>query len=356
MASSPIASDVGDARRLIAEDALPPLDYHQFDFKKTTNVAPSCKLIEAKDVDFTLVTQLSPARLWLMKHHCSRWGEHPISLAVGTKTSKKTIVKALEALGCDTGRIIVSTVSDFDSDEEYPVNRLRNVALAAIRTSHAVFIDADFILSNNAYSKLIDHKEILVDRKTALVIPAFELRPLCAHSSSDVDCKSIHEGILPKNKKDVLDFFTAPALEPTIAQFDSKNNVVGHGSTRYMDWINQAPGDLLPIECITSPRYEPYVVIRYCKDLPPFQEAFTGYGQNKLTWFQHVTRTGYRLFQVGDTFVVHFPHEKSTSFKTWARERNETGDKTSVKVNRIAASFRRWMEDSVPDQRALSQC
>jgi hypothetical protein len=291
-----------------------------------------------------------------MKHQCKRWGDHPISIAVGTQTSTKVITKALELLGCNTKYIKVTTVGDIESEEDYPVNRLRNVALAGVQTSHAVLMDADFVLSANAYDHLMNQKETLAaDYKTALVIPVFELRSLC--DATDPDCKTIHEGMLPNTKADLLELYTAPALDATIAQFDVKGNAVGHGSTRYLKWINQDADTLLPIECITSPRYEPYLAFRYCQDLPPFQEAFTGYGQNKLTWFQQVRRNGYRLLQLGDVFATHFPHAKSSAFRVWTQERKQHQMvKSKVKVNRIAESFGRWLEDTVPNQSVIPQC
>ena len=54
--------------------------------------------------------------------------------------------------------------------------------------------------------------------------------------------------------------------------FDPSNEG-GHGSTMYRMWQNQETGTLIDLPCITSNRYEPYLALRYCSELPPFQEG-----------------------------------------------------------------------------------
>jgi hypothetical protein len=329
---------------------LHTLDYNSFDFKATTELAPTCDSLPDDKIDFTLVTQLSPNRLGIMHQHCKRWGDHPISVAVGTHSSQKAILKVLKGLGCNPEHLSVTIVSDFESDESYPVNRLRNAALAAVKTSHFVYVDADFVPSPHLYDELRKHRDSLLHHKTALVVPAFELSPLC----DTVECKELHEYMIPDTKQELVDLFTSPADSPVVIPFDSKGNPSGHGSTRYMDWITQDEEELLPIECMTSPRYEPYVVMRYCKDLPPFQEQFAGYGQNKITWMQQVRRSGYKFYQVGQGFLLHFPHKQSAAKKVFAQEKEE--DVESVYVYQLAASFHRWMEEHVPNQSVIPQC
>jgi len=225
--------------------------------------------IANEDIDFTLVTQLSPIRLGIMKEQCKRWGHHPISLALASKiASKQAISRALLAMGCM--RTTVTIVREFD---DYPLNRLQNEALAAIETSHAVYVDADFLVSSSLYAELYEQKSQLHDPKVALVIPAFELRPLC--DPGIPSCQELHKLTVPNTKMELLElYYVTNGPEATIAQFDSKKNLAGHASTRFIDWTTQESGALLPIECITSPRCEPYLAVRYCRDMPPFQEAF----------------------------------------------------------------------------------
>ena len=153
--------------------------------------------------------------------------------------------------------------------------------------------------------------ELHKDHKIALVIPAFQLSAQC--ESFDEACRDLHSSMLPDTKAELVSMYREQSLEPVISQFDSATNFHGHGSTRYADWCTQKEDELLPIDCLTSKdRYEPYLVLRYCQELPPFQEAFTGYGQNKITWVQQVLRSGWKLHQVGGSFLVHVPHPKSS--------------------------------------------
>ena len=343
------------------EVAMDVLDYQQFDFQTKSTHAPSCDAaLQEGDVDFTLVTHISLSRIMVMKHHCDRW-KHRMSIAVATHRSTMAVTDALEVLGCNMDLITISRVLYdplIDVDEDYPVNKLRNVAMSAVKTSHAVVVDADFVLSEDAYDVFTEQRTVLAENhKTALLIPAFELRSFCP------DCTEIHEQLLPRTKKRLLRYYDGEVaadgtllVEPTASQFDARGNVDGHGSTRYDDWVSQDAHGVLPIECINSDRYEPYLVVRNCADLPPFQEAFTGYGQNKLTWFQQLRRTGYNLQQLGGTFVIHSPHAKSSFFKKWEKERKKVQEKSEMVVNKIAASFRAWMEDHVADETVLPQC
>lgn len=330
--------------------------YQKYNFEVDTPTAPVCYPLRAKDVDFTLVTQLSDDRLAMMRPHCKRWGKHTISLAIGTNESRDTVEQALSKSGCDTALITLSIVRDFDSDQKYPVNKLRNVAMSQVRTSHAVIIDADFVLSPNLYETLhLHNKTLAADSTNALVIPSFELRKACRRRNRR--CITMYSAMVPRNKDGLLELYD-PMTEDSagygIAQFDIRGNYHGHASTRYADWASQPAEQLLPIECVTSDRYEPYLVVRHCRDLPPFQEAFVGYGQNKLTWMQQVRRRGYKLFQVGEVFAVHLPHSKSPAFKQWHMVGK--ANRSSLAVTTIADAFGLWMNETVPDFSQVPYC
>jgi len=302
--------------------------------------------IANEDIDFTLVTQLSPIRLGIMKEQCKRWGHHPISLALASKiASKQAISRALLAMGCM--RTTVTIVREFD---DYPLNRLQNEALAAIETSHAVYVDADFLVSSSLYAELYEQKSQLHDPKVALVIPAFELRPLC--DPGIPSCQELHKLTVPNTKMELLElYYVTNGPEATIAQFDSKKNLAGHASTRFIDWTTQESGALLPIECITSPRCELCAIAEICLlSKKPF-----GLRKKKLTWMQQVHRSGYRLFQLADSFLVHLLHAKSPSFKTWDKTKKTLG-RESLHVEHVAKVFEEWMEATIPDQKAMSLC
>jgi hypothetical protein len=86
--------------------------------------------------------------------------------------------------------------------------------------------------------------------------------------------------------------------------------------------------------------YEPYVVVRYCRDTPPFQEAFADYGNNKIQWIHHILHLGYKLFRVGGGFCVHVPHEHSPAYLKWRKDRSQS--------QKIANAFRKWLKKKIP--------
>jgi Glycosyl-transferase for dystroglycan len=337
-------------------------------FQQYTLTAPQCKADMAiHDVDFTVATQLSLNRLWMLEHHCARW-THAISLAVyignDTTTTVESIADELLHMGCgassDLRALHIQTLAGY-SEEEYPVNVLRNMALAAVTTSHVVYVDIDFWESIDLYDTLHQHQSVLASNpKLALVVPAFQLSRQCREWR---DCRETNIPKMPHVKEELVDLM----VEHQANAFDPSNRG-GHGSTRYKDWLIQEPEDLIPIECVKSNRYEPYLVFRKCYDLPPFQEAFTGYGKNKMTWMMQLRRTGYQFMQLGSAFVVHYPHLDSTARMHWnggqdgaqlRKPRDPSVDLSTFKRGQIDATFvafREWLWKEIPDQAIAPMC
>jgi hypothetical protein len=249
------------------------------------------------------------------------------------KTHEGSIRDKLQDMGCNLAMINVSVLASASrkQDEKYPVNRLRNLALSKVTTSHTITMDADFLVSPGLYETLRLHRNVLViDHKLALVIPALEIPRRCEPPSSP-GCRNYHMQMAAVNKKH--------ASKLKLKPFQVSTNPQGHSSTRYKSWFSQAAKQLVPIKCVHSGRYEPYLVVRHCRDTPPFQEAFTGYGQNKISWIKHILVLGYKMFRIGDGFCVHVPHGASTAKKLWRSER-----KQRKKMMATTAAFDKWMQ------------
>lgn len=330
------------------------------------------------EIDFTLVTQLSDDRLWMMEHHCQRY-PHKTSIAVYTNnTYDETIQRLVDDYHCDLSKLDVSVVDaqTVGSFSDYPVNYLRNQALSKVKTSHIVYIDVDFWTSNNLYETLTLPSvtaALWEDPKLALVIPAFMLFRQC---TDYVDCRENNIPRMPHTKTQLVDL-----IQQKRGHIFDPTNRGGHGSTRYGEWLRQEQGELVDIDCLISKRYEPFVVVRYCQDLPPFQPAFSGYGKNKMTWMMHVLRKGYQLKQVGETFLVHYPHLDSASRTTWnqapdvlvvkdKRHKNirqvrrpkasdgdlPFGDFKRGQIDQLYVDFRHWLNETVPDETKVQLC
>jgi hypothetical protein len=257
-------------------------------------------------------------------------------------------------MGCNQ-KITVSFV-DVSSLKDYPVNRLRNLALSHVKTTHSITMDGDLLVSPNLHEALLAHRAVLAsDIKAALVIPAFEVRNVCEPKSNTDStlCRKLHVSMVPNTKKQLLQSYAPPVKNNTWA---SKVNYMqfldiawehAHSTTCPSSWPNQSASELFPVTCVTSDWYEPYLAIRYCRDTPPFQEAFAGFGENKVTWMKQVRRTGFRLFRIGDGFTIHVPHLKSPAFF------NHKKHKMNVTIKQ---AFHRWMKANVKDEHRMPLC
>ena len=339
-------------------------------FQRYSVDAPECSPLNADNVSFTLVTQTSVSRLWLMKYHCQRWGPtNPISIAILTNQSASVVKKQLIQLGCHPAMLAVQTLPPIDEgDSNYPINALRGMALSAVRTTHVMYIDIDLWLSANLHRVL--HKRsvretMAMDRRLALVVPAFELESLCP--SPVVDCTNKNIPFMPKTKKELIDL-----LDDDKAHIVNYRNVGGQSSTLYVEWREQGDGVLLDIPCIKSKLYEPFLAFRFCRALPPFQVQFSGYGCDKIAWIRHLRREGYWFTQLGGAFLMHFPHRPSKSKKEWmelspalkpykgtpllsALRLNATVSKRAY-VETLFYQFLTWLESEVADSERVSIC
>ena len=289
-------------------------------FETHATEAPVCTKIPTEEVSYTLVSQCSDNRLWMMEHHCERWSG-PISLAVYTNQTQQFVEQQLQIMRCSVSTMTLQ-IHPVDSLVDYPINALRNMAFRGVRTSHGVYVDVDFWPSRQLEGTLNLHRSNLAeDNQLALVIPAFMLVRQCQEWR---ECPEVNIPAMPSTQQDVFDGMMSRRIFP----FDPTNRG-GHGSTRYQDWLTQSEDKLLDIDCFQSRRYEPYLVVRYCQDLPPFQEGFTGYGKNKVSWVMQLRRAGWKFGQIGQGFVVHYPHLDSPARQAW------NGDISAAESNHL---------------------
>ena len=134
--------------------------------------------LDSSPYDVTLVSQTSAERLWMIEMICERW-PGPIAVAVHTPDEeaqsayRKTLAQVQQGGRC--GR---ATFRNWDQGTEtsYPVNGLRNLAMAAVSTSHFMVIDIDFWPSFQLYSAILSagRRAALEKPKHAIVVPAFK--------------------------------------------------------------------------------------------------------------------------------------------------------------------------------------
>lgn len=87
------------------------------------------------------------------------------------------INKKIAALNISLAESTVVLVAGFEADHVYPINGLRNLAMAAVKTRFAFLVDADFQPSPNLeahFASFIRNKKQDQNKKFAYVVPAFE--------------------------------------------------------------------------------------------------------------------------------------------------------------------------------------
>ncbi|KAL3910978.1 MAG: hypothetical protein SGILL_007469, partial [Bacillariaceae sp.] len=382
-------------------------------------------------------------RLWMMEHHCKRY-PHPMAIAVYSNNTREDVLQELRGMGCSVD--VVNAVNnnhdsasrqqlpqqqhvpdelrdddenvEVDDDQQqrrrrrrlseiqqqqqqqqpllqvavldahthgawndYPVNALRNLALSLVQTTYIMYIDADFWTSEHLYEVLTSENvktALIQDPQLAIVVPAFGLFRQCKEWR---ECPENNIPEMPFSLKDVFEMF-----ENRQGHIFDPTNRGGHGSTDYKGWFTQKSSSLLPISCLQSNRYEPFVMIRYCQDMPPFQASFSGYGKNKVTWMMQTIASGYTLSQVGGAFLVHYPHLDSNSRQHWnqapkqlqvgggkdkqskegefnvRRPKKSDGDLQFAEykrgqVDKLYIEFRDWLASTIPaEKRRLGLC
>lgn len=308
--------------------------------------------LSSTDIKTTLVIQSSLERVWILEETCRRW-KSPIVVAIhaphGTVDEHPSIVSAKEK--CPNLTVLLLRASKDATTWAYPVNRLRNMALDAVQTSHILVADVDFVPSvhlDETIRTTIEEQEPLVDAShlEAMIVPAFERVPP-EPCSMEHDCSiylKSNASFIPQT----LEELRACTVKKECSVFQRSNNWEGHYSTRSESWLKEdwyeaevnsttsnttervVAKRIRTIKCFDSLRYEPYVVLRWCpisanttdkESLVPvapyYDERFYGYGKNKIQLISHLRFKGYHFSVLPKGFITHNPHIESAAKATW---------------------------------------
>ena len=321
--------------------------------------------LSINDISTTLVTQCSLNRIDLLVETCNRW-EGPIVLVLYLANENEEMAWAGKAslwgAMCPQMRIIPHLAERIERDAGgYPVNKLRNIGLDAVQTSHVFVMDADFVPSVDLHATIGDAIRARDERKqsegdapknqeerNALIVPAFERK-------SPDPCDSIER--CRKYIKEDSNFIpmSIAGLRECVEDkncivFQSDMNWEGHHSTHSERWIKgdwydddndydsrngegnkvDLGRNIKSISCFDSVRYEPWVVLRWCPSMSPgesagairpvapyFDERFHGYGKNKIEMIAQLRFMGFTFSILPLSFIVHQPHPESKAKKVW---------------------------------------
>ncbi|XP_012645495.2 xylosyl- and glucuronyltransferase LARGE2 isoform X1 [Microcebus murinus] len=240
--------------------------------------------------DVTLVTQLSMDRLQMLEALCRHW-PGPMSLALYlTDAEAQQFLRFVEASPVLSARQDVAYHVVYREGPLYPINQLRNVALAQALTPYVFLSDVDFLPAYSLYDSLrasIEQLGLGSRRKAALVVPAFE---------------TLHYRFsFPTSKAELLALLDAGALHT----FRYHEWPRGHAPTDYTRWREAEA----PYRVQWAADYEPYVVVP--RDCPRYDPRFVGFGWNKVAHIVELDAQEYELLVLPEAFTIHLPHAPS---------------------------------------------
>jgi hypothetical protein len=285
-----------------------------------TNRTACPRNLNPLEIQTTLVVQTSMSRAWVLDETCKRWTDPIVAVIVLTEADSRTALSAYLdewESKCPHLRVITHEVEGKEENPDmYPVNRLRNLGLDQVETSHVLVVDVDFVPSKGLPDEIrealglrgkIREKDPSAtdpqDRE-AIVVPAFQ-RETEKPCLTEDDCQQYlrHDSaFIPHDFASLRDC----VMEKQCTVFQLHDNWEGHHSTRSERWLSsdfyerepvagteEGLKDVKRISCFDSLRYEPYVVLRWCPDgeqqedanvsTPFYDERFHGYGKNKVS-------------------------------------------------------------------------
>ena len=272
---------------------------------------------------------------------------------------------------CREEQMTIATLSSnhefSESSVNYPLHRLRNLAIQGVQTTHVVPLDIRMWPSVELYETLNTPsvvRELSKNPHLAIVLPSFEV---------DMKKCSSHKKCI-KHIPPTFESLVMKLSDKSVDVMDPLDNS-RQGSTLYRSWVKQSNGELVDIDCVSSNYYEPFLAVRYCESLPPFQEVFRVEADDTdeglevgtkddltSTWTLHLLRIGYSLKQIGGAFLVNIPREKKANTgpdtsgdAVGSKSRVSHLRKTNHQVHR-RADFVQWLGRTIPDRRVVQKC
>lgn len=276
-------------------------------------------------INFTLTTQTTPERLWMLKWICQRW-RGPIVVSVYAKDFGKITKEPACGERVEYAVLAAQSIWAFKKHNNFPVNKLRNLAISRVKTSHFLMSDVDLWPDSHLLERLetlsLSSPELFRDTKNAFVVPAFSREVKTACTSSTASSDSMNSRRMAECDKEAGRMPTTygrlrECIRAKECHIFDRYNHDGHGTTDYGAWLKQELGALRPIRCFLSNRYEPYVVLAASSHRPQFEEKFTGYGKNKIQNLVHLRYAGWKFSVLSRSFLTHFPHHKSAARIEW---------------------------------------
>ncbi len=251
--------------------------------------------------DISVCTHLSSDRLDRLALISARWGG-PIVAAVLVDS-----VSAFEAVRSDLPqRPHVHIIACVAQGGQYPANHLRNVAQRAAATDFVFILDVDLIPDDALYpdAVAIAQEALRPSDKLVLIPAAFDF---IRGDKEEEPPPSSWGALLLSLKRGSVQ----PILNDTFpAAFSCLN---------YAALLSKHPAGELFFETTYSWPCEPYVIARR-EGLPPFDERFVDYGNDKAQHALELHNAGYSFHVIRRHFLFHWPHQRAEWAKPSVRD------------------------------------
>lgn len=251
--------------------------------------------MEQSAFDVTFVVHLSLDRLQVLDQLAMHW-LGPISVAIYlSELETNLLLTSIESSNNLYRRKNIGYHLVYrDHGFNYPINRLRNIALNNALTPYVFLSDIDFLPSIDLYeylkrtiSDLSPHGNGDPLNKRALVVPAFE--------------NLQYKFDFPSSKAELLQHLNLGS----ISMFRDQIWPQGHSPTDYSKWKISTKS----YKVDWKPEYEPFIVTS--KSVPRFDERFVGFGWNKVEHTMQLAALNYEFVVLPEAFVIHKFHSAS---------------------------------------------
>ncbi|CBK23359.2 uncharacterized protein [Blastocystis hominis] len=174
-----------------------------------------------------IVTAFGYNRLFALRQFMYRY-QGPIVLVIyATSTQEIHLVRYISTHFIPKRvTILFYLVSRYlKSSTVFPINRLRNLAIRNIRTTHFLILDMDLRLSLNTYKEVMSLPQFLYQsNRSAVILPVFFYigKQILAHCSSTESCSYLSNWIQPENKLELIECINRKIC------ISNKNNIRTH--------------------------------------------------------------------------------------------------------------------------------
>jgi glycosyltransferase-like protein LARGE len=248
-----------------------------------------------QEVDITIVVHLSIDRFRALDELASHW-PGPISAAIYLNEMDTSLfMESLQTTESLSRRKNIGYHLVFrDFGLNYPINRLRNIALSHAITPYVFMTDVDFLPAPNLYDYLRSTIRNMTNEeggepfgRKALVVPAFE--------------NNEYKFEYPKNKPELIKQLDLG----TVTKFRDSIWIQGQEATDYDRWKVATR----PYKIEWKPEYEPFIVTN--ANVTKYDERFNGFGWNKVQHVMQLAAMGYQFYVLPEAFSIHQFHPAS---------------------------------------------